>query len=281
MTTTTTTTTTAVPTTMMLSEDPYPTALYLEMATSRMEKSVASETAAAAAVSSSSPTRSRPTRSRTTRKESRKRRRPHDSTILFQFPLPTSSASASASATDTSTSTSNAPHPDHPDWAHFGHLLAALLLCASLAVCSALDAKRQCLQAETDFLVELVDDDTMDTSTVYETAAAVVSRQHHTCAALVQRVVLPTGVGTLAFGLFSYGLCSTADPALPAALILRRLLFLLVSILGLVVVQTYNVAAIMLIPRKLDETEENIYQSLAAVDRFGHVGDNANLYVLS
>lgn len=59
------------------------------------------------------------------------------------------------------------------------------------------------------------------------------------------------------------------------------LFFLFVIILGL---QTYNVMAVMLKPRNDDFTEEedvNPYQSLAAVDRYGHVGDNANLYYLA
>lgn len=67
------------------------------------------------------------------------------------------------------------------------------------------------------------------------------------------------------------------------------LFFLGVIILGL---QTYNVTAVMLKPRadllmdgdeddNDDSNSNNPYQSLAAVDRFGHVGDNANLYYLA
>jgi hypothetical protein len=54
----------------------------------------------------------------------------------------------------------------------------------------------------------------------------------------------------------------------------------------MLVLQTFNISSVMLRPRTDDDIDDedevgNPYQSLAAVDRYGHVGDNANLYYLS
>jgi hypothetical protein len=54
----------------------------------------------------------------------------------------------------------------------------------------------------------------------------------------------------------------------------------------MLVLQIFNISSVMLRPRSDDDINDedevsNPYQSLAAVDRYGHVGDNANLYYLS
>jgi hypothetical protein len=54
--------------------------------------------------------------------------------------------------------------------------------------------------------------------------------------------------------------------------------------LGILAAQTYNIIAVMLQPRASSGAStgtDNPYQSLAAVDHYGHVGDNANLYYLA
>jgi hypothetical protein len=166
---------------------------------------------------------------------------------------------------------------------------------------SALDAKKQCLEHETYVLASFADDDAADGSEdgAYQQAAETVAMQQHTCSEIFRQVILPCGAATMAAGAFALGLMlwqqraerakrmrlqlnnSTRSHVLSVDTDFRRvfqkLALLMASALWISVWQTYNVAAIMLSPRNMDEKEENPYQSLAAVDRYGHVGDNANL----
>jgi hypothetical protein len=181
-------------------------------------------------------------------------------------------------------------HPqDEPDLPHFSQLLASLMLCTVLGLMSALDAKQQCLKTETYALLDLVDDDNFQKA--YDTA--VLNEDDNKCAHMFKYVLVPTGAATLVVGLLFLIILQrhwrrgnhqllTASSTTPTktwanfSVCVR----LLICSLGILVAQTYNIIAVMLQPRNSGNTD-NPYQSLAAVDHYGHVGDNANLYYLA
>ena len=215
-------------------------------------------------------------------KRSRKRQRP---SLFFSLSIVPTSSSTSTSSHPKSLNKELSPkngHPDRPDWAHLTHLLAALLLTSGLGVLSAMDAKNQCLEHETYALMELMDDDHAYTG--YEQAAEFAALQQHRCVTLFFQVVVPAGATTSVLSLFGLILlyCQSrkwawshvAKDDFPK--ILRNLVILFWMLVVMVALQTYNVASIMLIPKNMSQ-EDNPYQSLAAVDRYGNVGDNANL----
>lgn len=219
------------------------------------------------------------------KRSSRKRQRP---SLFFSLSIvPTSSSSASSSHSKNNSnfipeaSTPKNGHPDRPDWAHFTYLLAALLLTSGLGVGSAMDAKNQCLEHETYSLMELMDDDAYNR---YEQAAEFAALQQHLCVTLFFQVVVPAGLTTSVLSLCGLILlvCQSkpwtwfyvAKDDFPN--ILRNLVVFFWMLVVIVALQSYNVAWIMLIPKNMSQ-EDNPYQSLAAVDRYGNVGDNANL----
>jgi hypothetical protein len=203
-----------------------------------------------------------------------------------------------------------------PDFKHLFYLTAALMLCTSMAVFSAYDAEQHCLQHEALAVWQLVDDDA-----AAAVAAAMEQRDNadnYKCIQMFRDVVLPTGIATAVASLVVLGIIywyikstnvessanidSTSDSESHASQqdlgvstnasatslewgpVIRVTLFLFALFIVILGLQTYNVTAVMLKPRA-DLTDEdagsNPYQSLAAVDRFGHVGDNANLYYLA
>jgi len=173
--------------------------------------------------------------------------------------------------TKNSRSSSSDFHPDHPDWETYGKLLTGLLLTNALAVSSAWDAQRQCLQNET--YRDLVDDDVYADKSA---SAAADDEQDFACSTMFQHVVLPMGVGTLVLSLVALAMVALSPSTGDFRRLVPRMVVLLVLLLVITGFQTYNVGAIMLQPRQ-EESSENPYQSLAAVDRYGQVGDNANL----
>lgn len=213
-------------------------------------------------------------------KRSRKRQRPSLFFSLSVIPSSSSSSINGKSSLVKELSPKNG-HPDRPDWSHFTHLLAALLLTSGLGVLSAMDAKNQCLEHETYSLMELMDDDTY---TRYEQAAEFAAMQQHLCVTLFFEVVVPAGLTTSVLSFFGLIIlfCQArqwtwlyvAKDDFPR--ILRNLVILFWMLVVMVILQTYNVAWVMLIPKNMSQ-EDNPYQSLAAVDRYGNVGDNANL----
>ncbi|GAX14877.1 hypothetical protein FisN_29Lh089 [Fistulifera solaris] len=153
------------------------------------------------------------------------------------------------------------------------------MLTSGLGVLSALDAKNQCLEHETYSLMELMDDDTYQR---YEQAAEFAALQEHLCVTLFYEVVVPAGLMTSLLSLLGLivvlGQSRVAKDDFPKSL--RNLVILFWMLVVIVALQTYNVSWIMLIPKNMSQ-EDNPYQSLAAVDRYGNVGDNANLYYLT
>lgn len=166
-------------------------------------------------------------------------------------------------------------HDDQPDLPHFGQLLGALLLTTGLSLFSALDAKESCLRHETLAMLELVDDDNFQKA--YN--VAVVEEK---CVAMFQNVLLPMGAVTYLLGVLAFLLlyCYHRRAESSPTSSLQLTSQLLVLALGVLGIQTYSVTSIMLKPRTAEDSD-NPYTSLAAVDRYGYVGLNANLYYLS
>lgn len=184
---------------------------------------------------------------------------------------------------------------DRPNLEHFFQLTAALLLCIVFSVLSALDAKDQCLKHETYAVLQLVDDDNIQTA--YTTA---VQHESDKCLQMFHHVVLPSGIASCIAAFFVLAIISYHNRSKPKSstsihssqnslqvTTIIAFLFLIILIL-----QTYAIIEIMLEPRfdDADDAPEedsstdyaaNPYQSLAAVDRWGQVGDNANLYYLA
>lgn len=211
-------------------------------------------------------------------KRGRKRQRPSLFFSLSVIPSPSSSLNARL-IKESSPKNGN---PDRPDWSHLGHLFAALLLASVLGVFSAMDAKIQCLKHETYSYMELMDDDSYNR---YEQASEFAALQQHLCVKLFFGVVVPAGVTTFVLSFFALVIlyCQAkqqwkwtfvAKDDFPK--ILRNLVVLFWMLVVVAIMQTYNVAWIMLIPKNMSK-EDNPYQSLAAVDQYGNVGDNANL----
>lgn len=186
-----------------------------------------------------------------------------------------------------------------PDFQHWFLLTAALLLCTCMSVLSALDAEQHCLQHEMYAVLQLIDDD----AALLAASETALYRETTKCIQMFQRVVLPTGGVTAVAALIVLGIIYRYNMRTPATLandsetedavalpvvppkqwgnvvrVTVSLFCLFVIMLGS---QTYNVTAVMLQPRSDLSDEDNPYQSLAAVDRFGLVGDNANLYYLA
>jgi hypothetical protein len=180
-------------------------------------------------------------------------------------------------------------HPqDEPDFLHFSNLLASLMLCTILGLVSALDAKQQCLKHETYALLDLVDDDNFQKA--YD---SVVNESGNKCAQMFKYVLVPTGAATVVVGILAllilqrhwrrgnHQLLSATTTPTKTAANFSVCFRLLICSLAILAAQTYNIIAVMLQPRGSSTSEDNPYQSLAAVDHYGHVGDNANLYYLA
>jgi len=203
--------------------------------------------------------------------------------------LPPSLTVATATTGDSTEQHHHDGHVDEPDLGHFRQLLAALLLTTGLSLMSALDAKEQCLQHETYALLDLVDDDNFQKAYVI-----AIDEGSGKCMWMFYNVLCPTfgitlGLGAIAMLLIYWYTSSRRqqqfsqhpsqyDPPSRGALSLTG--ELLVLSIGVLCVQTYSILAVMLRPRATSE-DDNPYQSLAAVDRYGRVGDNANLFYLS
>jgi hypothetical protein len=163
-----------------------------------------------------------------------------------------------------------------PDFTHMQRLLAGLLLSTSLACCAAFDANHQCLSANAYDVYDqfIADNDTSDANNSDRSEGEAVCRQ------IFELVVIPVGSIISLGGLL--GLCllrrhmttfgSVESGHSRHYAVLIKLTFIMLAILA---AWTYGIVAIMLRPRSI---QTNPYQSLAAVDSMGHVGDNANLY---
>jgi hypothetical protein len=169
---------------------------------------------------------------------------------------------------------------DPPNFTNFRMLLASLLLTTVLAVGSALDARNQCISHELYYLLDLVDDGSLDVNEM------VALTEQMECVNMFRSVILPVGGVTLVLGCLALWMInrhvnhSLADNVRPSHL--SALMKLLLVLLGTLAIWTYGIFAIMLRPKNESSGNgRNPYNSLAAVDEMGHVGDNANLYYLS
>ena len=176
----------------------------------------------------------------------------------------------------------DAVEEEPPRFSLYRTLLLCLLLTTTLAVGSAFDAKIQCLSHEMYYLLDLVDDDTVDVSEI------VIMQEQIECVEMFSKVIKPVGAITLACGIaavifihrhlrYTNSLEEHIKPPHFAGLVKLLLIFMPVLIIW-----TYGIFSIMLRPKKRTEGNgRNPYNSLAAVDQKGHIGDNANLFYLS
>ena len=182
-----------------------------------------------------------------------------------------------------SNSSLQATDVDPPNFHLFRLLLGCLALTSVLAVCSALDAKHQCISRELYYLTDLVDDDAAIVSEMLILAGQI------NCVNMFRYIILPVGLVALVFIALAvllinrhlhtiYHLDEQLRPSHLSAL-LRLILLLAIILAG----WTYGIFSIMLRPKQqsAESGQKNPYNSLAAVDQMGHVGDNANLYYLS
>lgn len=187
-------------------------------------------------------------------------------------------------------------HDQTPDTTSYAQLLAALLITTGLSIVSAYDAKEQCMQLEDETyyaLLDLVDDNNFQAAYYDQTERNATTTTN--CLPMFQTMATTAsiilGLGCLGLGGLSMykrtrSTVSSRYHERVRATRITALLLLLCTII--LIAQTYNVFNVMLQPRRRDSSNNNNnnnnnnpYQSLAAVDQYGHVGDNANLYYLS
>jgi hypothetical protein len=233
-------------------------------------------------------------------KRTRKRRR-------VVLPLLTSGAILSA-ASDPYSAPGRDSGDHHPppastaleeDLPHYVQILLCILLTVSLALLAAWDAKEQCVRHETAYaLSQLVDDEEHafnnnnrkkeeeedDGEVDMDDGGASLA-----CRIMFERVLVPTTSATIGLAMLALiwiGGCASRRSAIGMTFELLILSF------GIAAAQVYEIFTVMLRPRVWEGDEENTddginnysnnpYQSLAAVDRYGHVGENANLFFLS
>lgn len=165
------------------------------------------------------------------------------------------------------------PIENEPELKYLLTLVGALLLSTSLASIAGLDAKIHCQSRQAYEINQLFDDDAVIFSQLQRV------QEEHACVVMWRYVMLPVTVVTLGCGSTALYLVRRHLRQQPSSHYrLFTILFLLGGVMSLA--WTYGIVAIMLRPRNLQE-DGNPYQSLAAVDNMGHVGDNANLYYLA
>lgn len=201
-----------------------------------------------------------------------------------------------------------------PNFAHLFQLTAALILCTLLAAAAAGDAAWQCVQldAYNDYFdAQLVDSDSNDGNFQKQQSSEDDPPASKNCVHMLQRIVLPCSALTTACSLtimwiiwrYNRHQISTITSSPPWSSVYKIMVLLLILFLIVLAAQTYSITEVMLQPAHTyssstttqqkqqnsgDEEEEqspstftNPYQALAAVDRLGRVGDNANLYYLA
>jgi hypothetical protein len=179
---------------------------------------------------------------------------------------------------------------DEPDFSYLRFLVSFLLLTTLLASASAVDARFQCASREYYNVYELFDDDQIIFSQLQKL------QEKKLCLEMWRFVIVPVGAVTL--------LCSVVSLWRIRPSIIRRLIYeaptklqrrkecfnicrgLLLTFISTLIFWSYGISTIMLQPRtdyfmSRDNTSDNPFHSLAAVDYMGHVGDNANLYYTS
>lgn len=155
---------------------------------------------------------------------------------------------------------------ERPDFGHFRSLVVGVLLVVLLSVGSAYDAQTSCIYHQADAILELVDDDNYGSA--YDSAIQFESDK---CIQMFKSI-FPTCVFICLLGILLI-LCSHGVNVLQTT-VLCAVLFT-----SMLVLQSYNVLIIMLKPK--NSSSKNPYQSLGAVDAYGTISDNANLFYLT
>jgi len=166
-------------------------------------------------------------------------------------------------------------HTDEPELVYVCFLLSALMLAASLACIAGVDAKIHCHSQQIYEISQLFDDD----GVIYTQLQRV--QEEDSCHDMFRFVMIPITVVTLVCGILSQCLIRQHSHETRDTVAHYRFFVELLCISSLVLLSwTYGIFSIMLRPKNLSQYN-NQFQSLAAVDQMGHVGDNANLYYLS
>ena len=193
-----------------------------------------------------------------------------------------------------------------PTFRYKQNTLAALMLSTILACFSAFDAKNQCRsEAGYDVHEQFLDNyDDNDNSANGMDDAVSFQDERFACLQMFRVVIIPVGVMVLSLCIICLWVLWRHQRSLETMLLVTtntkmdfcehnyrtcRCLALPIAVITLSWI--YGTVAIMLRPRlyqgsgdtnngNSNEEENNPYLSLAAVDRMGHIGDNANLYYL-
>lgn len=167
-----------------------------------------------------------------------------------------------------------------PDLQHLDKILGALILTTLLVWLSALDAKNHCNSDGAYSVYDMTED--YDDGFDYNQNA-----ESKLCSRMFMFIIVPVCAATLLLSAIAFWVLGRYN--YNSALLdlidknFQTYLLLLVIHTIIMLVWTFGIVAIMLQPRYLEnyDTGDNPYQSLAAVDSVGHVGDNANLYYTS
>ena len=154
-------------------------------------------------------------------------------------------------------------------------LISMLMLASSLACIAGVDAMVHCHSQQVYEINELFDDDAV----IYTQLQRV--QEEYSCQHMFRFVMIPITVITIVCGVLSKCWITRLYQSIQQE---YHLFVKILCISVLVLVSwTYGIFCIMLRPKNLRNTQDvnNSYQSLAAVDQMGHVGDNANLYYLT
>ena len=168
---------------------------------------------------------------------------------------------------------------DEPELHYIRLLVISLLVTTSLACVAGFDAKEQCRSRRV--YDTLFDDDTVIFNMMQR------MQEEHACVNMFRYVMLPVTFSTLTAGSIAlYWIRKHASEIQLTTLERQRahyhvILLLVISAAVFLIAWTCGIVFIMLRPRNLQNTNNNPYQTLAAVDAMGHVGDNANLYYLA
>ncbi len=178
-----------------------------------------------------------------------------------------------------------------PNFGQLQMIIASLLLTTVLYVGSALDARNECINQEMyTWMLEFFDDDVGGSINLDDNYYAEFASQEGRaeCLRMFQFVIIPAGTTTWTFGLLALYVINQHAKYLETVsevnnhLHMTALLRLLIPLVIMLIVWTYAIFTIMLIPKVNPSLyKQNPFKSLAAVDQMGQVGDNANLYYLS
>jgi hypothetical protein len=164
---------------------------------------------------------------------------------------------------------------DEPKLPYVSGIVSMLMLASSLACIAGVDAMVHCHSQQVYEINELFDDDAV----IFTQLQRV--QEEYSCQHMFRSVMIPITVITIVCGILTKCLIAKLYENIQKE---YHLFVKILCISVLVLISwTYGIFCIMLRPKNLRNTQDvnNSYQSLAAVDQMGHVGDNANLYYLT